>query len=111
MKLQILFTLLAIAFLCLLSAIKAKASPVSALASDNASAIYLQNWGGCGCKDSEVSTAVSENAGTIYLQNWGHSSHTIVPIPVVVSDNTSVIYLRNWAHNNGRSCSTCQLSH
>jgi hypothetical protein len=45
------------------------------------------------------------------LQNWSHSSHTIVPIPVVVLDNTSVIYLRNWAHNDGRSCSTCQLSH
>jgi|GEM_PF-6061785 len=111
MRLQIFEVLFAATISCLLAAFAAGAIPVSALASDNASVIYMQNWGHCGCKDTQVSTSIIEPTGTIYLQNWGHTSHAIVPNPAVVSDNTSVIYLRNWAYNGGRSCSACQLSH
>ncbi|MGD0857298.1 MAG: hypothetical protein ABSA18_16120 [Dehalococcoidia bacterium] len=107
MKSLMIHAISAAAITLIVLAFTANASPVSAEASDNASAIYLQNWGQCGCKAPQASTAVSENTGTIYLRNWGHISRTTVPISAVVSDNASILYLQNWAHNGGRPCPSC----
>ena len=59
MKLLIFPVLLSAVMLCLMAAFAVEAIPVTAAASDNASTIYLQNWG--------------HSSGQSCASGWGHS--------------------------------------